>query len=79
MLYEVITLDVDWTNPGAATFGAIAGVTVSPFDGVVPSINQPGGELLADLSFFTMHRFNVRDFLTHRSAVANHTVETAPA
>ncbi|NNF03959.1 MAG: T9SS type A sorting domain-containing protein [Rhodothermales bacterium] len=76
--FELWELDVDWNNPGGATFTSIGGGGISPYDGVVPPIDQPVTETLADLSFFTMHRMNVRDFGTHRSMVANHTVETSP-
>ncbi len=74
--FELYELDVDWSNPGAATFSSISGVGISSYDSVVPSANQPNGQVLDDLSFFTMHRLNVRDFGTHQSMVANHTVET---
>ncbi len=74
--FELWELDVDWNNPGAATFSSIAGVGISSYDGVVPSVNQPNGQVLDDHSFFTMHRLNVRDFGTHQSMVATHTVET---
>ncbi len=74
--FELWELDVDWANPGAATFSALPGVTISSYDGVVPSANQPNGQVLDDHSFFTMHRLNVRDFGTHQSMVANHSVET---
>ena len=78
--FELFELDVDWANPGAATFTQISGVTVSPFDEAAFSsvINQPNGQLLDALGGFTMHRMNVRDFGTHVSMVANHTVETDP-
>ena len=76
--FELWELDVDWTNPNAATFTSIPGVTISTYDNVVPSADQPNGQVLDDLSFFTMHRLNVRDFGTHRSMVANHSVETEP-
>ncbi len=77
-VFELYELDVDWNNPGAATFNSISGVNVSAYDSVVPSANQPNGQVLDDLSFFTMHRMQVRDFGTHVSMVANHTVETQP-
>ncbi len=75
-IFELWELDVDWNNPGAATFNSIPGATVSSFDGVVPSVNQPNGQVLDDHSFFTMHRLQVREFGTHTSMVVNHTVET---
>ena len=49
---------------------------ISSYDNTVPSADQPNGQLLDDLSFFTMHRLNVRDFGSHLSMVANHSVET---
>ncbi|MEZ4701272.1 MAG: PKD domain-containing protein [Rhodothermales bacterium] len=72
---ELWQLTIDWNNPGAATFASIPGVTVPAFDDIVPSANQPNGQVLDDLSNFTMHRLNVRDFGTHKSMVANHSVE----
>ena len=74
--FELWELDVDWSNPNAATFTEISGVTISAYDNTVPSADQPNGQLLDDLSFFTMHRLNIRDFGTHQSMVANHSVET---
>ena len=74
--FELWELDVDWNNPGAATFSSIPGVGISAYDSIVPSADQPNGQPLDDLSFFTMHRMNVRDFGSHVSMVANHTVET---
>ncbi|MFK7848679.1 MAG: PKD domain-containing protein [Rhodothermales bacterium] len=74
--FELWELDVDWSNPNAATFSSITGVTISAYDSVVPSVNQPNGQVLDDLSNFTMNRLNVRDFGTHQSMVATHTVET---
>ncbi|MEZ4701273.1 MAG: PKD domain-containing protein [Rhodothermales bacterium] len=74
--FELWQLDVDWNNPGAATFASIPGVTIPTYDGVVPSVNQPNGQVLDDHSFFTMHRLQVRDFGGHTSMVSNHTVET---
>ena len=76
--FELWELDVDWSNPGAATFSPISGVGISSFDGVAPSANQPNGQSLDDLSHFTMHRLHVRDFGAHVSMVANHTVEASP-
>ena len=75
--FELWELDVDWSNPGAASFNSIPGVGISSFDGVAPDANQPNGQGLADLSFFTMHRLHVRDFGGHTSMVANHTVEVS--
>lgn len=78
--FELFELDVDWSNPAAATFTSIAGVTVSSFTAAPFSsaINQPNGQLLDALGGFTMHRAQVRDFGTHQSLVANHTVEVSP-
>ena len=76
--FELWELDVDWNNPNAASFNSISGVGISAYDGVVPQADQPNGQGLDDLSFFTMHRLHVRDFGSHVSMVANHTVETDP-
>ena len=78
--FELWELDVDWSNPGAATFSSIPGVGIAPFTEAAFSsvVDQPNGQLLDALGGFTMHRMNVRDFGTHVSMVANHTVITDP-
>ena len=78
--FELFELDVDWSNPGAASLTQIAGVGISSFDEASFStvVDQPNGQLLDALGGFTMHRLNVRDFGTHVSMVANHTVLTDP-
>ena len=78
--FELFELDVDWTNPGAATLTALSGVTISAYDQASFSsvVNQPNGQLLDALGGFTMHRLYVRDFGTHVSMLANHTVLTSP-
>jgi len=78
--FELFELDVDWANPGAATFTQIAGVGISPFDeaSFSATVDQPNGQLLDALGGFTMHRLNVRDFGTHTSMLANHTVLSSP-
>ncbi len=75
--FEFWQLNVDWNNPAAATFAALPGVTIPSYDGIVPSANQPNGQVLDDLSNFTMHRANVRNFGTYQSMVANHSVEVS--
>ena len=71
-LYEI---DVDWNNPGAASFNVLPPVDLPAYKiSGSAYVVQPNGEPLADLETFTMHRAQVRDFGTHRSLVANHTV-----
>lgn len=74
-VFELFELDVDWNNPGAATFTELPEVAIPPYEISGSSyVIQPNGEALADLENFTMHRAQVRDFGTYRSMVANHTV-----
>ncbi len=81
-MFDVWEIDVDWTNPGAATASRIAGIPITPFDSDLCAafreacIPQPGtGSDLEALSDRLMHRLQIRDFGTHLSMVTNHTVD----
>ena len=78
--FELFEIDVDWSNPAAASFNTLSGVTISsftaaPFSSAIPQAGTT--QLLDALGGFTMHRGQVRDFGTHMSLVANHTVEVS--
>jgi len=69
-------LSVDWTNPGSSTLDGPFFLPTDPFDMSVFSVPQPfPGELLSALSWAMMHRLAFRDFGSHMSIVANHTVD----
>ncbi len=81
-LFDIWEIDVDWTNPGAATASRIAGLPITPFDSDLCTaareacVPQPGtGSDLEALSDRLMHRLQIRDFGTHLSMLANHTVD----
>ncbi len=80
--FEIYAFDVDWTNPdpiSTASFEKIAEVPLPAYNiNNGPYIFQPNGQALDDLEAFTMFRSQVRDFGTHRSMVANHTVKLNP-
>ncbi|MBX2820833.1 MAG: T9SS type A sorting domain-containing protein [Rhodothermaceae bacterium] len=74
-VFRLYALDVDWNNPGAASLTTLPSIDIPDYEIKGPAyVIQPNGESLADLETFTMHRAQVRDFGTHRSMVANHTV-----
>ena len=78
--FELFEFDVDWDNPGAATFSKVAEVPLPTYNiSAGRYVNQPNGVFLDDLESFTMHRAHVRDFGTHRSLVANHTIKLNPS
>ena len=75
-VFELFELDVDWSNPAAASFTEVAEIAISPYKiSAGLYVDQPNGQPLDDLENFTMHRAQVRDFGTHKSLVANHTVK----
>lgn len=74
-VFRMYALDVDWNNPSAASLTTLPSVDIPDYK--ISGRNyviQPNGESLGDLENFTMHRAQVRDFGSHRSLVANHTV-----
>ncbi|MCB9134600.1 MAG: hypothetical protein H6636_04185 [Anaerolineales bacterium] len=74
--------DVDWANPGNSTYTLAAELLVTPFNytvcgffagGCVP---QPGtGQLLDDLSWWPMFRFQYRNFGQYEAMVGNFAVD----
>ena len=74
--FEFFAFDVDWSDPFSATFFKVAEIELPAYKiGNTAYIEQPNGQSLDDLDSFTMHRAQIRDFGTHRSIVANHTVK----
>ncbi len=80
--FEIFAFDVDWTNPDpitTASFAKVAEIDLPNYSlNNGPYIVQPNGQPLDDLENFTMFRSQARDFGTHRSIVANHTVKLNP-
>lgn len=80
--FDIWQIDVDWNNPGAGTVGRIAGLSIARFDADLCSAsreacitqcnNGPGLEALSDR---LMARLKIRDFGSHKSMVAAHTVD----
>ncbi len=81
--FEIFEFDVDWSaaDPAAtASFTKAAEIPLPAYNiNNGPYIFQPNGQPLADLESFTMFRTHVRQFDTHRSMVANHTVKLNPS
>lgn len=76
----------DWTNPGAACFGASCSgqpntiVPVASYTNICPGtracVPEPaGGESLDAISGYTMYRLQWRNTGDHENLVANHTVD----
>ena len=79
--FDIWEIDVDWSNPGAATISQVAAIPISSFDqefctasreACIPSPGGTSYEVIADR---LMHRLNIRDFGTHQSMVTTHTVD----
>lgn len=71
---------VNWNNPGASTFSGPQTLTTASFNWLCPStrscIPQPGTSIkLDDIGDRLMHRLAYRNFGTHESLVANHSVD----
>ncbi|MCB0010697.1 MAG: hypothetical protein KDE34_02325, partial [Anaerolineales bacterium] len=78
-------LDVDWTNPGAATFTGPEVIPVAPFDhdmcdGDRDCIPQPGtAQGLDAIADRILHRLAYRNFGFYEAIVAIHTVNAGTA
>lgn len=79
--FDIWQIDVDW-NTETASVNQIAGIPVTSFDTDLCSasreacIDQPdGAPALEAISDRLMHRLPIRDFGTHRSMLATHTVD----
>lgn len=80
--FDIWEIDIDWTNPGGASAGRIAALPITPFDADICSasreecIPQPGTtQRLEAISDRLMQRLQIRDFGTHRTMMASHTVD----
>lgn len=68
-------IDMDWDNTSNSTVTRISDLSTEPFSSQNISISQPGtGQKLDALSGMTMVRLQYRNFGTHQTMVANHTV-----
>jgi hypothetical protein len=78
---KVWELDVDWSNPGAATFGGAGGgpnssIPVASFS-TLELAPQPAGAMLDVLSDRLMFRAAYRCFGDHDAVVLNHSIEVS--
>ncbi|HSG67216.1 MAG TPA: PKD domain-containing protein [Bacteroidales bacterium] len=76
----IYQLDVDWTNPSAATFNRTQQINVEPFDSYFgptwDNIYQPGtGQRLDAINQILMHRAQYRNFSGSQHIVCNHTID----
>jgi hypothetical protein len=73
-------LDVDWVNTASSTFTKIGALPVAAFDsdmcgGSRNCISQPGGTNVDAIADRLMWRLQYRNFGTHQTLMANHTVD----
>jgi hypothetical protein len=80
--FDVWQIDVDWNNPDGATASRIDAIFIPPVDADLceasreACIPQPGAApALEAIPGRLMHRLQVRDFGTHKSMVAAHTID----
>ncbi len=78
-IYE---FDVDWANPGNSTFTLAEELPIASFNYTICGffaggcIAQPGtGQLLDDIAWWPMFRFQYRNFGTYEAMVGNFTVD----
>ena len=75
---EIYEFDVDWTNTANSSFSLSTTLTPSAYSTSVNGIPQPGtSQKLDDLSVFLMYRLQYRNFGTHESMLANHTISNS--
>lgn len=70
----------NWTNPGNSTFTYAQSLNTASFDSNMCGfsrncIQQPGGTAVDAISDRLMYRLQYRNFGTHQTLVANHTVD----
>lgn len=74
---EIYEFDVDWTNTANSSFTISSILTPSSYSTNVGGVPQPNtSQMLDDLSVFMMYRLQYRNFGTHESMVANHTISS---
>ncbi|BAO45540.1 carboxypeptidase regulatory-like domain-containing protein [Thiolapillus brandeum] len=77
---DIWQFHVDWTTPANSTFTPLVSPTVAAYDsdlcgGSRNCIPQPGGTAVDTLAGRLMYRVQYRNFGTHQSMVATHTVD----
>jgi hypothetical protein len=78
---EIFEFQVDFEDPASSTFRLVASLPTEPFSAVLCGdtgfgfcAEQPNGVTLETLPIWSMWRFQYRNFGSHESLVANHTV-----
>ncbi len=74
---EIYEFKTDWNNLQNSSFQGPFVLETESFSTVTNSILQPEGTALDPVSDRLMYRMQYRNFGTHESIVANHTVETS--
>ncbi|MBM3404126.1 MAG: T9SS type A sorting domain-containing protein [Bacteroidetes bacterium] len=70
------SMAVNWTTPASSTFGSLISLPVDPFTANVSGIPQPGTtKKLEPINDRLMYKMQYRNFVTHQSMVASHTVD----
>lgn len=72
--FDIYAFHVDWQNPINSTYQLDVSLDPGDFDSEIDGIPQPGGSTLDDLAQMLMYRLAYRNFGTHQTMVANHTV-----
>jgi len=79
--FDIWQIDPNWGG-GSASINQVSSIPITPYDGSLcgasrgACIPQPGnGSTLESLSDRLMHRLQIRDFGTHKSMLAAHTVD----
>ncbi len=79
---EVFEFSVNFQNPAASTFNFVVELPTDPFSAVLCGsiffgncAEQPSGSLLETLPAWLMWRLQYRNFGTHETLVANHTID----
>ncbi len=82
---EIFEFAVDFEDPLSSTFDFVTGLPTDPFSTVLCGdagfgncAEQPDGPLLETLPFFLMWWLQYRNFGTHETLVANHTIDVDP-
>jgi len=72
--FDIYAFHVDWQNPNNSTYQLDVSLDPGDFNSEIDGIPQPGGASLDALSQMLMYRLAYRNFGTHQTMVANHTV-----
>lgn len=72
---EIWKASINWTNPGSSTYTMAQSLAVTTFNASVAAIPQPNTtQTLSSIGGQLMYRLQYRNFGSHASLVANHTV-----